>query len=188
TQTLMKHTAGSRSFSQGDHEDESKVKHPRSDSKAPLTLPVTPPLYDAPFPFYRRPAEMGRFSLDAKRCFHGDARQLRYYAPPPSEGPSPGFDLRDGYRDRYLLNADFVTWRGHLTKVLLGGMVAGCHSLPGTLTSLNEGWLLAVTLFRGTLYISEFETEAARREREQRSEMLKELTYMGYKFEQYMCA
>ncbi|KAG8127654.1 hypothetical protein E2320_014544 [Naja naja] len=34
----------------------------------------------------------------------------------------------------------------------------------------------------------EFETEAARREREQRSEMLKELTYMGYKFEQYMCA
>ncbi|KAG8127656.1 hypothetical protein E2320_014544 [Naja naja] len=108
TQTLMKHTAGSRSFSQGDHEDESKVKHPRSDSKAPLTLPVTPPLYDAPFPFYRRPAEMGRFSLDAKRCFHGDARQLRYYAPPPSEGPSPGFDLRDGYRDRYVQRDDSI--------------------------------------------------------------------------------
>ncbi|XP_026542689.1 decapping and exoribonuclease protein isoform X2 [Notechis scutatus] len=204
----MKHTAGSRSFSQGDHEDESKVKHPRSDTKAPLTLPVTPPLYDAPFPFYRRPAEMGCFSLDAKRCFHGDSRQLRYYAPPPCEGPSPGFDLRDGYRNRYvqrddsvreglehllqwivqnrkqlqtedkgkLLNADFVTWRGHLTKVLT------------TPYESREGWLLAVTLFRGTLYISEFETEAARREREQRSEMLKELMYMGYKFEQYMCA
>ncbi|XP_063147310.1 decapping and exoribonuclease protein [Candoia aspera] len=204
----MEHTANPRSRSREDHEDESKAKLPRSDSKDPLTLPVTPSLYDAPFPFYRRPAEMGHFSLDAKRCFHGDARQLRYYAPPPPEGPAPGFDLRDGYRDRYVrrdesvreglehllrwiaqdrkqlqteaqgrpLNADFVTWRGHLTKLLT------------TPYETQEGWLLAVTLFRGTLYISEFETEAARKQREQRSELLKELMYMGYKFEQYMCA
>ncbi|XP_066472621.1 decapping and exoribonuclease protein isoform X2 [Tiliqua scincoides] len=185
-----------------------RAKHLKSDTKAPLTLPVTPSKYDAPFPFYRRPAEVGRFSLDAQRCYHGDARQLRYYAPPPIEGPSPGFDLRDGYRDRYVrrdesvheglehllrwvaqnqkqllsedkgrpVNADFVTWRGHLTKVLT------------TPYETQEGWLLAVSLFGGTLYISEVETEAARRQREQRPEMLKELMYMGYKFEQYMCA
>ncbi|XP_066472622.1 decapping and exoribonuclease protein isoform X3 [Tiliqua scincoides] len=74
------------------------------------------------------------------------------------------------------VNADFVTWRGHLTKVLT------------TPYETQEGWLLAVSLFGGTLYISEVETEAARRQREQRPEMLKELMYMGYKFEQYMCA
>lgn len=74
------------------------------------------------------------------------------------------------------LNADFVTWRGHLTKVLT------------TPYEAQDGWLLAVSLFRGTLYISEIETESARRQREQRPELLKEFTYMGYKFEQYMCA
>lgn len=77
---------------------------------------------------------------------------------------------------RQLLNTDFVTWRGHLTKVLT------------TPYERQDGWLLAVSLFHGTLYISEVETESSRRQREQRSEMLKELTYMGYKFEHYMCA
>lgn len=48
--------------------------------------------------------------------------------------------------------------------------------------------MLAVTRFSGTLYISEVETEAARRERENRTERNQEMTYWGYKFEQYMCA
>nr|XP_048673286.1 decapping and exoribonuclease protein isoform X2 [Caretta caretta] len=74
------------------------------------------------------------------------------------------------------VNADFVTWRGHLTKVLT------------TPYESQEGWLLAVSLFRGTLYVSEVETPAARQQREQRSDMLQELAYMGYKFERYMCA
>ncbi|XP_060615503.2 decapping and exoribonuclease protein [Anolis sagrei] len=184
------------------------AKRQRTDPKVPPTLPAGPSRYDGPFPFYRRPSEMGHFSLDGQRCYHGDARKLRYYAPPPIEGPSPGFDLRDGYHDRYVrrdesvreglehllrwvsqnrkllqtedkarpLNADFITWRGHLTKVLT------------TPYETQEGWLLAVSLFRGTLYISEVETEAARKQQEERSELLKELTYMGYKFEQYMCA
>ncbi|CAI5768107.1 Decapping nuclease [Podarcis lilfordi] len=207
--SLMKAALDTRTH---DREDDAprdcSAKRQRSDAKAPLTLPVTPSRYDAPFPFYRRPAQLGHFSLDAQRCYHGDARRLRYYAPPPVEGPSPGFDLRDGYRDRYVkqdetvreglehllrwitqnrkqlqtedkgrpLNADFVTWRGHLTKVLT------------TPYENQDGWLLAVSLFRGTLYISEVETEAARRQREQRTDLLKELMYMGYKFEQYMCS
>lgn len=48
--------------------------------------------------------------------------------------------------------------------------------------------MLAVTRFRGTLYISEVETEAARRERENRTERHEEMMYWGYKFEQYTCA
>uniref|UniRef100_K7FR26 Decapping nuclease n=1 Tax=Pelodiscus sinensis TaxID=13735 RepID=K7FR26_PELSI len=69
-----------------------------------------------------------------------------------------------------------ITWRGHLTKVLT------------TPYENHEGWLRAVSLFRGTLYVSEVETPAARQQREQRSDMLQELAYMGYKFEHYMCA
>lgn len=48
--------------------------------------------------------------------------------------------------------------------------------------------MLAVTRFRGTLYISEVETEDARRQRENRSEKHEEMMYWGYKFEQYTCA
>lgn len=69
-----------------------------------------------------------------------------------------------------------MTWRGHLTKLLT------------TPYETREGWLLAVTMFKGTLYISEVETEAARRERENRTEKHEEMMYWGYKFEQYTCA
>ncbi|XP_075774373.1 decapping and exoribonuclease protein [Pelodiscus sinensis] len=88
--------------------------------------------------------------------------------------PLPGPPLIWGWRRP--VNADFITWRGHLTKVLT------------TPYENHEGWLLAVSLFRGTLYVSEVETPAARQQREQRSDMLQELAYMGYKFEHYMCA
>lgn len=74
-----------------------------------------------------------------------------------------------------LLHTDFVTWRGHLTKLLT------------TPYETREGWLLAVTRFRGTFYISEVETEAARREQENRTERHEEMMYWGYKFEQYTC-
>lgn len=71
---------------------------------------------------------------------------------------------------------DFVTWRGHLTKVLT------------TPYETQEGWMLAASMFRGTIYISELETEAARVNRETRSERHEEMMYWGYKFEQYICA
>lgn len=74
------------------------------------------------------------------------------------------------------LGVDFVTWRGHLTKLLT------------TPYETREGWMLAVTQLRGTLYMSEVETEAARRDREARSERHQQMMYWGYKFEQYTCA
>ncbi|KAM9346569.1 decapping and exoribonuclease protein [Symphorus nematophorus] len=160
--------------------------------------------YERDFPVYKQPVEVGCFSLDSERRFFNDSRQMRYYVEPDR---NPNFDLRDGYKDRFIkrddsvkekldhilrwilanrsklssasscaLDVDFVTWRGHLTKVLTAPYEA------------REGWLLAVTRFRGTLYISEVETEAARRERENRTERHEEMMYGGYKFEQYTCA
>lgn len=48
--------------------------------------------------------------------------------------------------------------------------------------------MLAVSKFGGTLYMSEVETEAARINRENRTERHEEMMYWGYKFEQYICA
>nr|XP_020475522.1 decapping and exoribonuclease protein [Monopterus albus]XP_020475523.1 decapping and exoribonuclease protein [Monopterus albus]XP_020475524.1 decapping and exoribonuclease protein [Monopterus albus]XP_020475525.1 decapping and exoribonuclease protein [Monopterus albus] len=161
-------------------------------------------LYEREFPLYKQPVEIGCFSLDSERRFFNDSRQLRYYVEPDK---NPTFDLRDGYKDRYIkrdenlmekldhilrwimanrsklnlrassraLDVDFVTWRGHLTKLLT------------TPYETREGWLLAVTRFKGTFYISEVETEANHMERENRTERHKEMMYWGYKFEQYTC-
>ncbi|XP_071508159.1 decapping and exoribonuclease protein-like [Diadema antillarum] len=79
---------------------------------------------------------------------------------------------KEGQMER--LNADFVTSRGHMTKFL-------CTPYEN-----REGWAMAVTLFRGTYYISEVETEEKRRRREAMSEKEKEMTFWGYKFEQYV--
>ncbi|XP_066215885.1 decapping and exoribonuclease protein isoform X3 [Saccopteryx leptura] len=171
------------------------------------SLPTDPALYSGPFPFYRRPSQLGCFSLDAQRQYHGDAQALRYYSPPPTNGQGFSFDLRDGYPDRYQprdeevregldhllrwllehrgqlegrspgwLAGAIVTWRGHLTKLLT------------TPYERQEGWQLAASRFQGTLYLSEVETPAARAQRLARPPLLRELMYMGYKFEQYMCA
>lgn len=176
---------------------------------APRTLSTRRQLYERDFPLYKQPVELGYFSLDSQRRFFNDARQLRYYVEPEK---SPNFDLRDGYRDRFVkrddgvkekldhilkwivanraqlkskgtaasssceLGVDFVTWRGHLTTLLT------------TPYETREGWLLAVTRFRGTLYVSEVETEEARKDRETRAPRHEEMMYWGYKFEQYTCA
>ncbi|XP_028268450.1 decapping and exoribonuclease protein [Parambassis ranga] len=170
------------------------------------TLSTRRELYERDFPLYKQPVEIGCFSLDSERRFFNDSRQLRYYVEPDR---NPNFDLRDGYKERFkkrddgvkekldhilrwivanksklnsrtasacALDADFVTWRGHLTKLLT------------TPYETKEGWLLAVTRFRGTLYMSEVETETSRRERENRTDRHEEMMYWGYKFEQYTCA
>ncbi|KAK1799435.1 hypothetical protein P4O66_007664 [Electrophorus voltai] len=173
----------------------------------PRFLSTQRQLYERSFPVYKQPVEVGFFSLDSERNFFNDSRQLRYYVEP---GKSPNFSLRDGYHDRFIkrdegvkegldhmlrwilenrtklqsknsasscaLGVDFVTWRGHLTKLLT------------TPYETQEGWLLAASKFGGTIYISEVETEAARVNRESRTERHKEMMYWGFKFEQYICA
>lgn len=192
------------------NEDPMSQKRLRAADETPVprSLSARAQLYERVFPQYRQPVEVGVFSLDSQRAFFNDSRQLRYYVDP---GNKPKFNLRDGYRDRFVkrddgvkerldhllrwivanraklrsthvssspctLGVDFVTWRGHLTKLLT------------TPYETQEGWLLAVSKFGGTLYVSEVETEAARVNRENRTERHEEMMYWGYKFEQYICA
>lgn len=205
---------GRRNYSENEH-SRPKYYHQHQSGPASGQNPHSSPslstrreLYERNFPVYKQPVEIGCFSLNSERKFFSDGRQMRYYVEPDR---CPNFDLRDGYKDRYIkrdehvkekldhilrwilanrskvgskmttasscaLDFDIVTWRGHLTKLLT------------TPYEAREGWLLAVTRFRGTLYISEVETEAARRERDNRTERHEEMMYMGYKFEQYTCA
>uniref|UniRef100_A0A452U977 Decapping nuclease n=1 Tax=Ursus maritimus TaxID=29073 RepID=A0A452U977_URSMA len=94
---------------------------PRNKLPSPASsLPTDPALYSGPFPFYRRPSELGCFSLDAQRQYHGDAQALRYYSPPPTNDQGPNFDLRDGYPDRYQPRDEEVQERlDHLLRWLL---------------------------------------------------------------------
>ncbi|KPP78192.1 decapping and exoribonuclease protein-like [Scleropages formosus] len=178
-------------------------------SSVPRILSTRAALYERDFPVYKQPVEVGCFSLDSRRTFFNDARQLRYYVEPDRK---PKLDLREGYRERYVRRDERV--KENLDH-LLTWILANRSKLPsrpaassslleldvdivtwrGHLTKLlttpyetQEGWQLAVTKFGGTLYVSEVETEAARQSRESRTERHDEMMYWGYKFEQYTCA
>ncbi|XP_056396925.1 decapping and exoribonuclease protein-like [Hyla sarda] len=178
------------------------------------TLKTHPSYYFFDPPLNRKPSEMGYFSLDGKGCYHGDARRLRYFIPPArmdSGGSSLGWDLRDGFEDRYVpcnediklglepiltwvkdnrgllqgnggsnsnrpVDQDFVTRRGLLSKIMC------------TPYEPYDNWTLAVTLFKGTLYIDNRETADAYKKRKGRTQDQAKLMYGGYKFESYLCA
>lgn len=156
----------------------------------------------------RTPVEVGYFSLDGERKFHDDSSQLRFYNPPSSRSDL-AFNLREGYESyieknddvqerlthlltwilkhsdvfqlknqketsEFSFNIDFVSWRGHLTKFLI------------TPYQLREPWKFGLTLFKGTIFISEIETEKAKYERVNRNTRQQEMCYWGYKFEDYV--
>lgn len=72
------------------------------------TLSTRKELYERDFPLYKQPVEIGCFSLDSQRRFFNDDRQMRYYVEPDK---SPNFDLRDGYKDRYVKRDENVKER-----------------------------------------------------------------------------
>jgi hypothetical protein len=72
------------------------------------------------------------------------------------------------------INADFVSWRGLLTKLL-------CTPYEN-----REGWKVAVSYFDKTWYLCEFEADQAAADDFKNSDRQKEMTYWGFKFETYI--
>ena len=72
------------------------------------------------------------------------------------------------------LLTNFITWRGMLTKML-------CSPYNKT-----EPWKVAATLYNGTIYLSEVETEEARKKTETQTPRMQEMCYWGVKFEDYV--
>ncbi|KAJ8318463.1 hypothetical protein KUTeg_003554 [Tegillarca granosa] len=128
-------------------------------AKYPVCIFPTKPRhrFDGKFPYFRQPKEIGKLSIDLQRAFHNDKSQLKFYIQPDN-----------------LNHTDFICWRGLLTKLL-------CTPYEN-----REGWMIAVTLFNGTYYLCEFETEQKKQQKEQRTERQDEMTYWGWKFEQYI--
>lgn len=97
------------SLKRGREHDRGNEIHARrvrpNESVSPQTLRVLRQLYDRDFPIYKQPVEVGFFSLDSKRNFWNDARLLRYYVEPEK---CPNFNLRDGYRDRFVKRDDGI--------------------------------------------------------------------------------
>ena len=74
------------------------------------------------------------------------------------------------------LHTDFVCWRGLLTRLL-------CTPFEN-----RDDWRIAITKFRGTYFLCEFETESKKVQKEQITPRQDEMTYWGWKFEQYVTA
>ncbi|XP_032224638.2 decapping and exoribonuclease protein [Nematostella vectensis] len=200
-----------------EHDDTKRERREEAAETEPdKTLAVTPiDSYRSSFPYFRKPSEIGHFSLDVDRKFHDDSHQLKYFCPPHEIH----FDLSEGYkefkardedvkeglghllewisahREKFALpgeervengqaadarpatkslNTNFVTWRGHLTKLLC------------TPYETKEPWQMAATLFKGTIYLSEVETQEAYDRRKNMEERHKEMCYWGHKFETYV--
>lgn len=93
-------------------EPESKV--PRTEEPPQRVFHVTPieSLHSEVLPSFRKPVEVGCFSLDVNRSFHDDNHQLKYFHPPRTID----FDLRAGYKD-YVERDDDV--KEHLDHLLM---------------------------------------------------------------------
>lgn len=158
---------------------------------------------------YKKPEEIGAFSLDGRRKFHNDSSELafikddRYFKEP--------MNLNDGFKDRSIKRdenvkerlgnilrwivsnshrfdtpggtsskqslgqiPEIVLWRGHMTKVMC------------TPYETHDGWLMAAQKIGSTIYISEVETEEAKKKRLGRTEKEKLMMYWGVRFETYM--
>ncbi|XP_071962628.1 decapping and exoribonuclease protein-like [Antedon mediterranea] len=208
----MKRSIDDLSTEESSTSNAASSKHTKDERVERKILQVQPiSRFNGKFPFFRQPVEVGCFSMDKDRKLHTDARMLKYLY--DTREKSVHYDLQHGYsvyekRDddvkerlnnimRWILgmkkhfvleakkkddddpkirslNTDFVAWRGHFTKIMC------------TPYEQREGWMMAVTLFRGTYYISEVETKENKERRKNMSDREKEMGYWGYKFEQYM--
>lgn len=88
--------------------------------------------YERDFPVYKQPIEVGCFSLDSERRFFNDSRQMRYYIEPDR---NPNFDLRDGYKDRYIKTDESVKEK---LDSILRWILANRSKLSSTVTSASS--------------------------------------------------
>lgn len=54
--------------------------------------------FDKKSPFFRKPNEIGAFSVDKNRCFRNDRCNMKYFVPPRNSN-NVQYDLTVGYKD-----------------------------------------------------------------------------------------
>ncbi|ESO08100.1 hypothetical protein HELRODRAFT_169832 [Helobdella robusta] len=189
-------------------DDEPKKKKFNADLDS-LILDTNPDCIDhTSSPRFRYPTEVGFFSLDSESNFRDDNSSLTYLYGKRLKNKKLNLDLKVGY-DTFVgkkendiqglgdifkwislhppfntltkkgeklksLQTDFICWRGLLRKFLC------------TPYELNENWLIIVRKFKGTHYLVEIKTDEKKQEEREQTTRLKEMSYWGFKFEQYM--
>lgn len=88
--------------------------------------------YERNFPVYKQPVEVGCFSLDSERRFFNDSRQMRYYVEPDR---NPNFDLKDGYKGRYIKRDESVKEK---LDAILRWILANRSKLSSSVTSASS--------------------------------------------------
>lgn len=84
------------------------------------------------------------------------------------------FQLQSGMESSSVLNTDFLTYRGIITKIM---------SSP---YEKREGWCIVATKYKGTIYLFEYMTEKKRQEELNRDEKSNMFSFGGFRFEYYI--
>ncbi|CAM0138236.1 unnamed protein product [Umbelopsis sp. WA50703] len=173
-------------------EERNLVKSPRIEEHKFALHPLGK--YSGDCAVYKQPVELQSFSIDHERTVHFDDRQLKYYYPADISDAdlSVGYeqfiqrdenlkehidtllDALTHYRskesDPTLSQANIVTWRGIITKILC---------TPYT----KEPFELGVTMHNDTIYIEEHETEFKRAQNQNQDDRGRLMSFWGYRFE-----
>ena len=84
------------------------------------------------------------------------------------------FQLQSGMESSCAINTDFLTYRGIIAKIM---------SSP---YEYHDGWCIAATKYRGTIYLYEFVTDKKREQEMNRNERSNMCSYGGFRFEYYI--
>uniref|UniRef100_A0A914D721 Decapping nuclease n=1 Tax=Acrobeloides nanus TaxID=290746 RepID=A0A914D721_9BILA len=157
------------------------------------------------FPSIEKPTVLGEFSLDRTRAIQSGRGNVRYiYDEYLKKDARFAFDLSQGFETfdqknvhekidvllkwimkmsspgdnlkKVLHECNFVCWRGLLTRVASMPFEKGC----------GEGNKIACCLFNGVVFMCEFDTELKITKLENETDFSKQMTYWGFKFEQYV--
>ncbi|KAK6041254.1 hypothetical protein COOONC_21241 [Cooperia oncophora] len=159
---------------------------------------------DRPFPRFGQPQRIGEYTVTRDRCVVSGREDAKYlYEAALADGGRARFDLNKGFSTfeekvegderldvlldwiatqaprggplkKVLHEADFVCWRGLLTRI------AATPFCP------KDSWEFAAARIGGVIFLCERETEETRQRKESMTQREKMMSYWGFKFEQYM--
>ncbi|KAG8185232.1 hypothetical protein JTE90_002761 [Oedothorax gibbosus] len=165
---------------------------------------------------FRKPSEIGHYSVDGVKEFHDDNRQMKWIYKPSSGwnadlGPESHWDLNVGYPQaikKDFENKKYIThilkWilnhREEIQRVFLSpksnnlkidfvcsrGLLQNICCTLKTGKSSRDEWSFCASKFKSTIYMCSFETDNQIMDRKNETEKTKVMTTWGAKFEQHM--
>ncbi|XP_076075179.1 decapping and exoribonuclease protein-like [Mytilus galloprovincialis] len=168
--------------------------------------------FDRKPPVFRKPNEIGNYSVDKNRLFNTNRSNMKYFIPPRNPN-NVNFDLTIGYKEMIRKDESKKEYLDFILRWILcnkskfqlqtkDGNNQNNRDLHtdficwrGLLTKLlctpyenRDDWLIAITKYNNTIYMCEFETEHRKKNKADMTERQDEMSCWGWKFEQYVTA